>query len=149
MYEENPNKEKRIAFLSIFSSLCRTGQIDTETASKVVDSLFEKYPLEGAKTYQPKTMSNLPAGKGKICPVPDCGHPMIRQFNKKNPKAPDWKCSDKNCKFSKAYDGGWKKSEFITGAWDEPDANKARQADNDFEASQQENDEYPNFNERN
>ena len=66
----------------------------------------------------------------KICPVPDCGHPMIRQTNKKNPKSPDWKCSNKNCKFQKMMGGGWKKSEFITGVWDDKDTTPERVEDN-------------------
>lgn len=66
-YEENENKEKRIAFLSIFSSICRTGQIDTETASKVVDTLFKKYPCE--ELTQPKTMEV----KQKPARCPKCG----------------------------------------------------------------------------
>ncbi len=156
-------KDKRISFLSILHScaiLHQGEKLDApdmeNIAYAMTNKLFKTYPAPGEETkggpeaYQPKTMNNLPTGKGKICPVPDCGHQMVRQFNKKNPKAPDWKCSDKNCKFSKAYDGGWKRSEFITGAWDEKDTTKERQADASYEESQQENyEDYPNFNERN
>lgn len=53
----------------------------------------------------------------KLCPV--CEQPMIQQTNKKNPKAPDWKCSDRNCKFQfDKQKGTWVVSEYITGAWD-------------------------------
>lgn len=158
-------KDKRISFLSILHScaiLHQGEKLDAPDLEAIAygmtDKLFKTYPAPGEEikptqkpmqNYQPKPMSDLPIGKVKICPVPDCGHPMIRQYNKKNPKAPDWKCSDRNCKFSKAYDGGWKKSEFITGAWDESDTTKARQEDAmQDEANNQPPEEYGNHYDR-
>jgi len=43
---------------------------------------------------------------------------MVAQTNKTNPNAPDWKCSDPNCK--KSYNWKtkeWEDSKYITGAW--------------------------------
>lgn len=50
------------------------------------------------------------------CPV--CNRPMNPVTTKTNPKAPDWKCSDLNCKFqynkiSKVYEP----SQYVTAAW--------------------------------
>jgi hypothetical protein len=120
---------KRYSIMNAFSIADNSDDLDAKNAGQEVRK---------ETTTQMKGMGD----EVKICPVPDCGHQMIRQTNKKNPKAPDWKCSDRNCKFSKAYDGGWKKSEFITGAWDEKDTTEARQADNDYEANHQQN-EHP------
>jgi ssDNA-binding Zn-finger/Zn-ribbon topoisomerase 1 len=51
-----------------------------------------------------------------ICPK--CGAQMIEQKNKKNEKAPDWKCSDPSCKWKYNYQTKeWEKSDFITGTW--------------------------------
>lgn len=98
MYEENPNKEKRIAFLSVFSSIARTGAIDTKTASEVVDSLFKKYPLEEVKrttsvprAYQPEQIS------GDKCP--DCGGVLKEKSGIKNGRK--WSgqfCQNPECK---------------------------------------------------
>jgi len=85
-YEENINKEKRIAFLSVFSSICRTGQIDTETAGKVVDSLFNRYPADeepmvrkpiqnNSKPMQPR-QGNKPTVKQTTEQCPSCGKNM-------------------------------------------------------------------------
>lgn len=55
--------------------------------------------------------------ENELCPV--CLREMIRQENKTNPKAPDWKCSDRNCKFQ--WDKQTKQyipSQFVTGVWD-------------------------------
>jgi uncharacterized protein with PIN domain len=93
MYEESPNKEKRIAFLSIFSSLCRTGQIDTKTAKEVVDTLFKEYPIEGTKPmYKPQSITNE-----DVCP--DCGGVLKEKSGVKNGRA--WSgafCQNPNCK---------------------------------------------------
>lgn len=124
------SKDKRISFLSILSSITQHEQ-DISKAEDLTYAinkrLYEAYPLEETQTYQLKSFSDLPTGKGKLCPV--CQSPMIRQTQKRNAKAPDWKCSDKNCKFQKAYDGGWRKSEFITGVWDEPNTDGAKAED--------------------
>lgn len=144
-------KDKRISFLSILSSLCllhQGGKYDAvqlaEEAKKINARLYIDYPfpkesdLPSQKTMDEQAKKIDGSGNTKICPVPDCGKLMIRQHNKKNPKSPDWKCSDSKCKFKKAYDGGWRKSDFITGAWDEPDTTEARHADNNYESNQQE-----------
>ena len=52
---------------------------------------------------------------------PKCGQPMNFQANKTNPKAPDWKCSDANCKWQ-FRNGQWIASDYITGAWNEKQA---------------------------
>ena len=99
MYEENPNKEKRIAFLSVFSSLCRTGQVDTKTTKAVVDNLFKSYPLEEKQTkqtYKPKSMKEEECAK--------CGAPLkYREGVKKEAGKPDkpWRgqfCQNRECK---------------------------------------------------
>lgn len=106
MYEENTNKEKRIAFLSVFSSLCRTGQIDTKTATDIVDSLFIKYPIEETNLpsqnynggFGGKKFMNQPKQKPQRCPK--CGR-MTLYTNKgisAKSGAPyeNVKCSDKD-----------------------------------------------------
>jgi len=145
MYNQDESTSKRISFQSIFSSLCNLhqgGKFDfsqlEDIAHEINKRLHEIYPCEKTNL-PPQSMMNQQAKevdgfgkvKIKICPVPDCGQPMVRQYNKKNPKAPDWKCSDKNCKYKKSYSGGWSKSEFITGAWDEKEEDVRRAARED------------------
>lgn len=154
-------KDKRISYLSILHSLAILHQGQnledsklSEFATKLTDALFIKYPVPGEEA-KPINGSNSMSGewdakniKVKLCPVPGCGKPMIRQFNKKNPKSPDWKCSDKKCKFKRAYDGGWRKSDFITGEWDEKPEDKARanhQDDIDDQAHNQPPAEYGGY----
>lgn len=76
---------------------------------------------------------------GKKCPV--CGKPMVYNQNKvKNPKAPDWKCSDPNCKYQ--YDPlqkMWVPSEYVTGVW-EDNPRAAAQAKFEAELVQSEKD---------
>ena len=53
------------------------------------------------------------------CPV--CQKPMLQNIagKQRNPKAPDWKCSDQNCKFQfNKQTGQWVISEYITSMWD-------------------------------
>lgn len=55
-----------------------------------------------------------------LCPV--CGKEMVANIagKAKNPKAPDWKCSNRNCKFQwNEQAKNWVVSEYITGIWDE------------------------------
>jgi hypothetical protein len=162
MYNETNNTSKRISFQSIFSSLCTLYQRTTPDDSLIADleatahdinkRLHEKYPFVESELPSQKVMNQQAkttdgSGKVKICPVPGCGKPMVRQFNKKNAKAPDWKCSNKNCKFKKLIGGGWAKSDFITGVWDEKeeDINCAKNEDDiTDEANKQVFDEYGN-----
>jgi hypothetical protein len=137
MYNQDESTSKRISFQSIFSSLCNLyqgGKYDfsqlEDLSHEVNKRLHEMYPAEVKPIveYSPTIAQEMfrketKPVRGKFCPV--CQSPMIRQTEKKNPKAPDWKCSNKACKFQKAYDGGWRKSEFITGVWDEPDTKQA------------------------
>lgn len=54
-----------------------------------------------------------------LCPV--CAQPMNAntEGKAKNPKAPDWKCSDRNCKFQfNKQSKNWVVSEYITAIWD-------------------------------
>lgn len=126
-------KDKRISFLSILHSLAilHQGQnLDdkklADFATQLNDELYMKYPFPIDTSFLDNKRNsgaiNAP-GSVKICPVPDCGSPMIRQLNKKNPKGPDWKCSNKSCKFQKMIGGGWVKSQFITGVWDDKPEN--------------------------
>ena len=147
-------KDKRISFLSILHSCAILHQgekldaVDLEAiAYGMTNKLFKTYPApneEIVRDIKLRPIKSMNEPKGKICPVPDCGQPMIRQFNKKNPKAPDWKCSDKNCKFKKAYDGGWMKSEFITSVWDDKpqEIARANHEDSILEESNQIPEEY-------
>jgi len=89
------------------------------------DDLDSKPPVQEKPATKQNSVPDTMLGV-KICPVPDCGKYMIRQENKKNPKSPDWKCSDKNCKFKKAYGGGWVRSDYITGDWDADQKELAR-----------------------
>mgnify|MGYP003833355707 CR=1 FL=1 len=51
---------------------------------------------------------------------PKCGKPMLPNTNKKNPKAPDWKCGDPNCKFKwDSASKDWVPSDWVTGAWND------------------------------
>jgi len=55
----------------------------------------------------------------KLCPV--CGSQMNRILieNKKNPRSPDWKCSDPSCKWKwNAPTGQYVPSPYVTGVWD-------------------------------
>jgi len=123
-------KDKRISFQSLFSSLCELYKGTTPDGVLVNDLEKMAYELNAnlhkkyAYTEKPMT-KNITVGKVvnqtggvEIHPCPVCGKPMNRQYNKKNPKSPDWKCSDSNCKFTKAYGGGWRKGDYITGDWD-------------------------------
>ena len=67
----------------------------------------------------------------KDAKCPQCGADMWdNRFNKKNPKGPDFNCTNKECKFQLkkgcqvAYenkkfliDGEWETSQFVTGLW--------------------------------
>ena len=154
MYQEpQKNTPKWISFQRALSSMCNLHQgekVDhmeiAKMAHDVNEYLYACYPLDEAtpkkefhQTLQTKQVEGV-----KICEVPNCGHPMIRQYNKKNPKSPDWKCSDKNCKFTKQRYGGWVKSEYITGAWDESEEDKksvvkSMQRDADLELIEEDN----------
>ena len=54
---------------------------------------------------------------------PACSKPMVPNTagKQRNPKAPDWKCSDQNCKFQKNKSTGEYTipSEYITSIWDD------------------------------
>jgi len=52
-----------------------------------------------------------------LCPV--CNGEMFdNTTNKKNPRGPDYKCKDKNCKYELDKDSGmYKPSEYGTGVW--------------------------------
>jgi len=65
---------------------------------------------------------------------PKCGKQAIANTNKKNPKAPDWKCSDPDCKWKK-INGEWVESEFVTGVWnnDNPEAKFESELEEDKE----------------
>lgn len=98
MYQEDPNKEKRIAFLSIFSSICRTGQIDTKTAGEITDNLFKKYPLEEKTmpTYKATGYNSKPTAEGDTCA---CGLP--REYREGIKDGKKWRamfCKKKACK---------------------------------------------------
>lgn len=54
------------------------------------------------------------------CPV--CSKPMVHNAEglARNPKAPTWKCSDRNCKHQlDKKSGNWVISEYITGIWED------------------------------
>jgi hypothetical protein len=54
------------------------------------------------------------------CPV--CQKPMIDNSaaKQKNPRSPDWKCSDRNCKFQLNKEtGNYVVSEYITSLWND------------------------------
>jgi hypothetical protein len=72
----------------------------------------------------PAALAGHPSGKGDVAPpfnpekapaagipsaCPQCGGKVWdNRENKKNPKAPDWKCRDKECKDDKGFTtGGW------------------------------------------
>lgn len=142
-------KDKRISFLSIFSSLMEsfnetmTGEyiderINTikDRAFEINDELYKKYsiPEQGGSSYKNSTQKRTTSSnnssdnvkKERLCPV--CQSPMIRQTEKKNELAPDWKCSNRNCKFT--FKGGkWVASKYITGVWD-INEDKLRNEDN-------------------
>ena len=142
-------KDMRISWLSIFSSLTKALDIDkvkvetlAETAYELNENLYKKYPFvikqiptgEPSKStsYVPKSIVGanrvVTGGSNKLCPV--CQSPMNRVFNKKNEKAPDWKCTKPGCKFQ-WKNGQWVKSDYITGAWDEKPEDIARANFND------------------
>lgn len=134
-------RDKQISWQGIFKGIMQQEKdaLKAEDLAYAINKrLYEAYPETEPQVSQKTMNQNI-----KICPVPDCGQPMIRQYNKKNPKGPDWKCSDKNCKFQKAYDGGWRASEYITGAWDPKPEDRAHviksiRQDQDLEVIQEE-----------
>jgi len=142
------SKDNQISWQGIFKGIMQQEK-DALKAEDLTYAIWgrlqERFPLEEKQTLVVRDNTTGKTATGtKICPVPDCGSPMIRQTNKKNPKAPDWKCSNKNCKFQKMMGGGWKKSEFITGIWDESPADKSRMLksmhnESDYESNLQEN----------
>lgn len=116
-------RDKRISWLSIFSSLNQNHQLpiasSPEELAKIAyqlnDELNERYPQEEPQPFPNKHEWKGPAGS-KNCPV--CNLPMVLQTDKVNAKAPDWKCSDKNCKFQlDRTTGKYVESKFITGVW--------------------------------
>lgn len=125
---EFQKKDRRISWLSIFSSLCNLFQkangevgltpIEIEKiAYQINDELNIKYPMDEPEPFPSKGLWRDPA-TSKTCPV--CGKPMNPQLEKRNPNSPDWKCSDKNCKFQFDKESKkWVPSQFITGLWNE------------------------------
>ena len=118
-------KDSRIIFQSVFSSLTNyyaqlhsvkeVNEIVKE-ALIIAEELKEKYPMQEIidEPFPDKPVMRDAAVK----PCPVCGKFMIPQTEKANEKAPDWKCSDKNCKFS--WDKSthtWIPGQFITGIW--------------------------------
>jgi hypothetical protein len=66
----------------------------------------------------------------QLCPK--CGKNMFdkrpgSKFPKTNPKAADWVCSDKECKFQKdKQTGEWMESEYRTGLWEKKEEHKPK-----------------------
>jgi len=131
------NKDKRISFLSILSSLMSNGSFQedvnscVEKAFEINEKIYVKYPFPmdtpsfaQKPVRSPNNASDSVLGS-KPCPV--CQSPMIRNDagKMKNPKAPDWKCSKRGCRF-KLEDGQWVRSDYITGVWDEKEEDTQR-----------------------
>jgi hypothetical protein len=152
-------KDKRISWLSIFSSLCNHNQgggdlkAMVESAFSINNELYAKYPFPEAKSnnppptaYKPATAPLNASGSGsdtKLCPV--CGAFMIRQTNKRNPAGPDWKCSVKTCKWQ-WQNGEYVKSNYITSAWDvkEKDVARANFEDDAADQAHHQNEHFDN-----
>lgn len=97
------NKDKRIAFLSIFSSLCTKVQgkeletIDVYEASiTITDKLYTKYPIYTAEDALPNLQERKTEDMAGLCPT--CNSLMLVKSGVKNGK--QWKgkfCSKKGC----------------------------------------------------
>ena len=116
------HKDMRISLLSFFSSLSRQPGATYEKAKEMNDKLYRDYPFieKEISTGEPpsQTAQRPQKQEGKFCPV--CQSPMIRQTQKSNKNAPDWKCSSKGCKFKwDTHQRKWVPGEYVTGVWDD------------------------------
>ncbi len=125
--QEFQRKEQWIAFENMFRTLCDyyktnseiTLKIITQQAKDMVDWMGSQWPMQEIKDepFGDKMLPRNPVkGSVKLCPV--CEKPMLHITEKRNAKAPDWKCQDKDCKFQ--WDKGTQTyipSDFITGVW--------------------------------
>jgi len=111
---EFQRKEQWMAIENMFRTLCEYYKNDNcgpesqmpileirERAKVMLDWMEKTWPMQEIKDepFPSHNPQRQPVGqKGKFCPV--CNAPMIYQENLSHPKAPNWKCSDRKCKFS-------------------------------------------------
>jgi len=125
---------KRYSLMNVFSIADNNDDLDSKNPA-----VFKKSQAEKSKDGVYNHSESMPC--------PKCNSPMIRQTEKKNPKSPDWKCSDKNCKWTKNNrTGEWEKSMYITSKWDTDDMSleaKLRQAHREADMQKEHNIEIP------
>lgn len=118
-------KDKRITFLALLHDLAILNQGSSKKledlwaiAKKATEQVFVEYPIP---TEEKPHQEPIRASGSVLCPV--CGSIGIPNTagKLKNPKSPDFKCSQEKgkCKFQKDRMGKWIPSDYITGWWEE------------------------------
>jgi DNA-directed RNA polymerase subunit M/transcription elongation factor TFIIS len=125
MYQEDPNKNKRISWLSIFSTLAELEpkvkvELLSATAFEMVDNLYKRYPTEEQHIYNHSEPTQIKPKSNKPTKCPKC-----QQFSlyhntgiskKNNQPFENYKCK---CGYIQWVDLKEKESTFIDSVQDE------------------------------